>query len=165
MKITYIVSLSVTLFGAIGIYLFESNILEPYFVGSLGVAPSNYPPKSHEDHEYYMSKVIPFFSLLAKLGTNLTLYTTFQASFSDPRIFPNIKRTTAIGICNFVSFFITIFAPLIAELNRPIPILIIIVVSEIALLVSFTFKSEKEDQFDSDKILRQNDMTLEHMMS
>jgi hypothetical protein len=59
-----------------------------------------------------------------------------------------MKRSTAIGICDLFAIGITIFAPFVAELERPIPILVCIFISIIGLIVSFTFapmrKKKKE---------------------
>ena len=67
-------------------------------------------------------------------------------SFNDPKTFPVLKRTTAIGICNFIARLFTMFAPLVAELDRPIPIIMVIVVTLIALITSFTFPSDKDPE-------------------
>lgn len=45
-KISYIIAYSLTLMGAIGIILFETGAVQPYFVESLGVPPSGYEPGS-----------------------------------------------------------------------------------------------------------------------
>ena len=60
-------------------------------------------------------------------------------------MFPLLKRATAIGICNFVCRAFTIFAPLAAELEKPLPLLCLLVVNMTALLVSLTFPSRQEE--------------------
>jgi len=59
-------------------------------------------------------------------------------------VFPTLKRATATGVCNFIARFLTMFAPLVAELERPLPIYILLVTATIGLLVSITFPSEGE---------------------
>ena len=43
---------------------------------------------------------------------------------------------------------ITITAPLVAELDKPIPTIIMVIVTEIAMVVSFTFPSKEEDDYE-----------------
>ena len=55
---------------------------------------------------------------------------------------------TSMGICNFFSRFTAMFAPLVAELEPPIPMVIIIIFCTASLLVSLLMKEkEKEDEF------------------
>ena len=79
-------------------------------------------------------------------------------SFNDPKTFPLLKRTTAIGICNFVARLATVFAPLAAELDRPIPISIVIALTTIGLITSFTFPS-------ADEVLRPSEYGMSDLMS
>ena len=44
-------------------------------------------------------------------------------------IFPFYKRATAIGICNFIGRALTILAPLAAELERPLPASILLIIN------------------------------------
>ena len=60
-------------------------------------------------------------------------------------MFPLLKRATAIGICNFVSRFFTIFAPLAAELEKPLPLLCLLIFNMTALLISLTFPSRQSE--------------------
>ena len=134
-KISFIVSYVVTIFGAFLIFLFENEIV------SSTTGESGFPEGSEQDKKWHLSRVIPWFTFIAKIGTNLTYSAASYASFSDPTIFPLLKRSTAVGICDFFAIGITIFAPFVAELDRPIPILVVIFVSIISLIVSFTFVS------------------------
>jgi hypothetical protein len=69
-------------------------------------------------------------------------------------MFPLLKRATAIGICNFVSRLITIFAPLAAELEKPLPTLCLLIVNMTALLISFTFPSRQAEILRHQQILK-----------
>ena len=60
-------------------------------------------------------------------------------------MFPLYKRATGIGICNFVSRFFTIFAPLAAELEKPLPLLCLLIFNMTALLISLTFPSRQSE--------------------
>ena len=112
----------------------------------MGCPPSGYAQGSDKDREYHLKRIIPYFTFLAKIGANLTFQFTYYVSFVDPKTFPLLKRTTAIGICNFIARSFTIFAPLIAELDRPIPISVVLGVTVCGLVTSFTFPSAGEDR-------------------
>jgi hypothetical protein len=153
-KISFIIALAVTLIGSIGIYMFEAQIISPYFIDDLGCPPSPYPPESEKDRNYHLALIIPWFSFTAKVGANLTMYCAYQASYANRQSFPILKRSTAIGICNLIARGSTILAPVCAELDKPIPSLILIIVSLIALLVSLTFPSEAQLKSQKSKLAK-----------
>lgn len=45
-KWSFITAFSITLLGALGIYMFEAQIISPYFIDDLGCPPSPYAPES-----------------------------------------------------------------------------------------------------------------------
>ena len=145
-KWSFILSFIITLLGSFGIFLFESGYISPYFIDSMGSPPSGYPEGSDKDREYHLKRIIPYFTFFAKIGVYLTFLFTNYLSFGDAKTFPILKRTTAIGICNFIARAITVFAPLIAEVDRPVPIIVVIVVTIIGLITSFTFSSVDEER-------------------
>ena len=131
-KISFIFSVSLTLFGASLIFLFEAGYISPYFIDDCG---ANSPYKNDEkldhsekDKQWHLSKIIPVMSFITKFGLNLSFLNAYICSYNDDEIFPIIKRATAIGICNFIARTLTILAPIVAELDRPIPILTLIFV-------------------------------------
>ena len=72
-KWSYFLSFVLTLLGSLGIFLFESGYISPYFIDSMGCPPSGYPEGSDKDREYHLKKIIPWFTFLAKFGVNLTM--------------------------------------------------------------------------------------------
>jgi len=142
----FLVSYIVTLVGLLGIFLFESKMASPDFIAYLGAPPSPYPPGSPEDREHHLKSILPAFTLIAKIGTGITFSNAYQASFSDGKTFPLLKRSTAIGVCNMVSRGITAVSPLCAELDQPIPIIIMICITVIAEAVACTFPSPAEER-------------------
>ena len=92
-----------------------------------------------------MNRIIPFFTLTAKIGTHLTFSNAYYASFSDQRVFPILRKATAVGICQFIARGLTIAAPMIAELDKPIPALVLTYFTLVALVAALFFPS-KEDQ-------------------
>ena len=73
----------------------------------------------------------------------------------EAHMFPLLKRATAIGICNFVSRLVTIFAPLAAELEKPLPTLCLLIVNMTALLISLTFPSREAEIRRHQQILKE----------
>ena len=140
---SYLLSNAIFLFGSIGLYLFEGGIISPYFIDSFGFK-SPYAHGSKKDKKWHLARIVPVFTFIAKFGVHITYANSYQASFSDPRTFPLLKRATATGICNFVARICTIFAPLAAELDSPYPYMVLIFLSTISLCSAFFFESRNE---------------------
>ena len=126
------------------ILLFEVGVISPYFVSD-AIPPSPHPDGSEEDREYHLRYIIPYLTFVAKVGAGTTFTLAYFVSFANTRTFPILRRNTAIGICNFVARLCTAFAPLVAELDSPIPISILVGVSVIGLAVSLTFPCPSDE--------------------
>lgn len=61
-------------------------------------------------------------------------------------IFPFYKRATAIGICNFVARLVTVCSSLAAELDRPIPAIMLISVTVLAFIDAWFLPSYTEEK-------------------
>lgn len=96
-----------------------------------------------------MSILVPIIVFITKVGINLTFVFAYLASFNESCIYPFYKRATAIGYNNFIARSVTIASPLVAELDRPIPGLVLIFVQLIAFATAF-FLPSKQDQSDFD---------------
>lgn len=72
-RLAYVVSYSITLFGAIGLVLFLGRFVSPDFVQSLGAPSSGYPKGSEEDRQHNLRFVVPVFTFIAKAGCAITL--------------------------------------------------------------------------------------------
>ena len=83
----------------------------------------------------------------------------YIASFVDSKVFPFLKRTTAIGVCNFFARLVTIFAPIVAELDKPLPELCLILVVLLAFVISLFLPLEDYDE-DSTATLKDNKETV-----
>ena len=69
----------------------------------------------------------------------------FIALFTEhPRMFPTLFGVTSIGICNFASRSSVIFAPIIAEIAFPTPIIIFTILALSALVCSLFIIDDKE---------------------
>ena len=139
MRWSFVSSISLTLIGAIFLLLFQQAYVSPHWVGSLTPEEkrSPYPEDSDEDREFYLASLIPGIVFITKVGVNITFQNTYQASFGENMIFPFYKRATAIGICNLIARSVTITSPLVAELDRPWPAVLLISLTVIALIDAF----------------------------
>ena len=82
-----------------------------------------------------------------KVGLNSHFQNCYTASFGDI-LFPFYKKATAIGICNLIARTVTIFSSLAAELERPIPLILLLSGVLLALITSIFLPSiEDEDNF------------------
>ena len=69
---------------------------------------------------------------------------------THPMFFPTLFAVTSLGICNFAARFLVIFAPLIAEVAYPFP-LVLITVLQVAAGVSALFLIEPNESKDKAK--------------
>jgi len=93
------------------------------------------------------NRAMPQLIFITKFGTAIAFLSSYFACFTDERIFPIHRRTTAIGICNFCARGLTGLAPMVNELSEPFPMFLfnVIVVGALintALLKIDTLPSE-----------------------
>jgi hypothetical protein len=149
MRYTYLLSTALTIVFVLLLFLFQERYLSSSFVTKLGVAESGHPRDSREDQEHNLSYLIPAVVFLAKIFINQTFTSVYYTSFNEDMIFPFYKRSTATGICNFIARLLTIFSPMIAEFDRPLPAIFLLSMNGIAFLASFFFPSRQEEiEFD-----------------
>ena len=68
----------------------------------------------------------------------------YQCGYNEDLIFPFYKRATSIGICNFIGRCVTIMVPIVAELDKPIPALMILGINVLGFLACFLLPSRDE---------------------
>ena len=85
--------------------------------------------------------LIPVFILLAKCGVSATFNICYLA---NAQIFPAIFSGTAFGICNIGAKLATIFAPLVAEVDPPIPMILFTCTAFLAGIISFFINTKPE---------------------
>ena len=143
-KNSFIFAHLLTLAGAILICAFEGGLFSPNFVTTYGFCPkSPYPPESIETTNYYLANLIPYIGFFTKIGINVQVQNAYQGSFSNATVFPVQRRSTAIGICNLVARGCTIFAPIVAEWEKPWPAINLCTVTTFALVASLAFPSKE----------------------
>ena len=113
---------------------------------SLGQPKSPYPEGSKEDHEYHLQILVPILVFIIKIALNITFQNTYQGSFTEKKVFPFYKRSTAIGYCQFVARALTIMSPLIAEVDRPIPLIVFLCLKGVSFIAIFFLPNTKEKE-------------------
>ena len=71
----------------------------------------------------YVNYIIPFLLFGSTFGIVTAFLSCYTSTFE---LFPLSERSTAMKICNLSARFITIFAPLIAEINPPTPLIVML---------------------------------------
>ena len=120
-------------------------MLDVTWVSAFMTEPCPYPSGSDEEKSYYLTKLIPGVVFFTKMGVNMIFYCAYLASFGEI-MFPFYKKATAIGICNLVARFCTIFSSLYAELDRPWPGIITLIFLTIAFIDAFFLPSIAEEE-------------------
>ena len=133
LKITYYLSYTLSLVGGGGIMCLEYIHKIHQDLGTL----------SNEELNMFHQRM-PQCIFLCKYGIAMAFLSSYYASFTDSRIFPNERRATAIGICNFVGRGLTGFSPMINELKEPIPMGFFLVMCFIALVNTTTINLTQE---------------------
>jgi hypothetical protein len=77
--------------------------------------------------------IIPLVVLITRSGAKCTFDACYLANST---IFPAIFAGTAFGICNIGAKIVTIFSPLTAEVQDPVPMLIFSTLSAIGVVLS-----------------------------
>lgn len=85
--------------------------------------------------------MIPVFILLAKFGISATFNICYLA---NALIFPTIFAGTAFGVCNIFAKLATIIAPMLAEVDPPVPMIVFTILSLIAGVLSIFIINEKK---------------------
>ena len=66
-------------------------------------------------------ELMPVFIVITKVGSSGFFTCCYQATVD---VFPTLFRGTAFGICNFIARFLTTFAPILAEIQPPTPMIL-----------------------------------------
>jgi len=61
-------------------------------------------------------------------------------------MFPFYKKATAIGICNLVARTVTVASSLAAEVDRPWPVVMLLIANVIAFIGSFFLPGKAEEE-------------------
>lgn len=147
MRNMYLFSYTLALSGGIVIYLLESERLQlpPWYLASFVDGSITKTPKLRRVAvTRAVDYLVPKLSFVSKFGLALAFLATYTASFSNDKIFPPERRTSAIGKCQLIGRTLTVLASEATELPKPQPILCFIILTTIAIIVSTTFEAEDE---------------------
>ena len=95
------------------------------------------PGHTNEAENQYAYRM-PALIFLAKFGVAIGYLCSYYASFSDDRIFPIERRSTAIGFCKFIGRAVTGLAPIINEIAEPFPMVCFASILGFAFLYNLT---------------------------
>lgn len=82
-----------------------------------------------DEYRYLM----PLFILITKFGGIGAFTTCYLATVE---VFPTLFASSAMGFCNFFARLITTFAPLLAETEPPMPMIILCTLSMVAIIAT-----------------------------
>eukprot|EP00347_Sterkiella_histriomuscorum_P000203 403376785 len=114
-KKSFYLYLGIAMIGSIGIFTFSNK-------------------EEMLDQNSINQYVLPIMILLAKAGVSAAFNVCY---FATSNIFPTIYSGTAMGICNFFAKSLTMMSPIIAEINDPIPTLVLIGMCILSIFVTF----------------------------
>ena len=149
MRNMYFLSFSLALAGGIMIYLLESERLQlpPWYLASFVEGSITKTPKLRRRAiAKAVDYLVPKLTFVSKFGLQLAFLSTYTASFSNDKIFPPERRTSAIGQCQLVGRSLTVLASEATELPKPQPIICFCVLTVLAIGVSATFEAEQGEE-------------------
>ena len=88
-----------------------------------------------EEQKQMLDVSIPILVFILCLCIQIGYTTILQSMYQDERIFPFKQKCTAIQIITLVSKLFTIGAPFANEVEKPIPIVIILSLSLLSILI------------------------------
>jgi hypothetical protein len=92
--------------------------------------------------------LIPIFVLFSKARVTATFNMCYLA---NAQIFPAIFAGTAFGICNIGAKLTTILAPLIAEVNPPLPMILFCITAGLACFLSLLIRKDPNPPQNEEK--------------
>ena len=116
-----------------GEYNFKSTLMGGYMLAAISgffVAASN------GDAEYLYA----LFVLLSRFGVCITFNMNYVAV---QKLFPSVILSTVFGITNVFARFITVFAPLIAEMPEPYPMQLFTLIMMLCFLITIALDTKK----------------------
>ena len=155
MRNMYLFSFTLAFIGGLFIYLLESRTLHlpPWYLSLFVDSSIDKAPKLAKiAFKRALDSIIPKLTFISKFGIQLAFLSTYTASFSNDRIFPAEKRTSAIGQCQFIGRLLTVLASEVTEMPQPLPILCFLGLIALAIAVSATFESEDNTPSETQQI-------------
>ena len=95
------------------------------------------------DAEGYSKFVPPLLVMTARLGVKVALDLCYLANST---IFPGIFAGTAFGLCNLGAKLFTIMSPLLAEADKPLPMIVYSALLVGAIVAAASIRSEPKEE-------------------
>ena len=76
-KYSFLLSLSLTIFFLIFLFLFQENHISPRWITAVGAPESSHPVDSKEDHDFHLMTVVPMFVFITKVFINVTFLNVY----------------------------------------------------------------------------------------
>lgn len=143
MRLSFLIALSTIFVGLIFVMLFQENYIYPGWITCFGLEPSPYPEGSKKDLDYYNKFLVPGLIFVIKLWNQAAFVFVYQTSFNEDLIFPFYKRISSCGVCNFIGRLVTVAAPIVAELDRPLPVILLLSANVLALIAAIFLPSKE----------------------
>mgnify|MGYP007025785777 CR=1 FL=1 len=134
MRLSFIIALSTIFTGLVFVMLFQQNYIYPGWITCFGLEESPYEYGSKKDLDYYNKFLVPAFIFIIKLWNQAAFVFVYQTSFNEDLIFPFYKRISSTGVCNFIGRLFTIAAPIVAELDKPLPVIFLLCANTLAII-------------------------------
>jgi len=90
----------------------------------------------------YIDVVVPICLFLMNMGTSMTFGNLYMSHMD---VFPIVFNSTSMGICNILARSITITAPIVAEVEEPVPEIIFTTLSFIAAVMSVFIRKKTKN--------------------
>lgn len=146
-RATFILGFSLAWVWLLLLLLFEQEYASTSWIHSLGVPSGDHPEDSPEQRDADLRIIVPMIVFVLKIAQAVAAIGLFTASFNEDVIYPHYKRATSIGLNNFVSRLCQTAAPLVAELDRPAPLIFLLCLYALGAILAF-FLPSYQDELD-----------------
>jgi hypothetical protein len=146
-RATFILAFSFAWLWLLLLFLFEQGYASTAWIHSFGVPSGDHPEDSPEQREADLRIIIPIIVFVLKIAQAVAAIGLFTASFNEDVIYPHYKRATSIGINNFISRLCQTGAPMVAELDRPAPVIFLLCLYALGAILAI-FLPSCQDEVD-----------------
>lgn len=129
----------------IGLWFYKRMNAKPamtslFAIAAIGSFPIIFSEVASDGYRTYFVPICLFV-----MGTGMTA--TFGVLYiGHMDLFPIVFSTTSMGLCNIMARFLTIFAPIVAEIDEPVPATIFTILCCVAIVITL-FIRKKTDKF------------------
>ena len=107
-----------------------------FVLASIGSFPVMFSEMASENYRNYF---VPVCLFVMNAGVSASFANLYIGHLD---LFPMVFASTSMGICNILARFITILAPMVAEVSEPVPEIVFTTVCIIAAIVSIFVRNK-----------------------